>query len=118
MASIPILAQDQSIEDPLDSPEQLTDQLESLSYLCRFQYEQFSEYLCSLMDPILRAYTQALTSPGGPFISIWTFFYFQFFLNFCIDWLRGPELCRHLVLFVCSVRLPHAFEGGRVITGT
>ena len=64
MDAVPALLQDQSLEDPLDSPEQLHDQLESLSYLCRFQYEQFSEYLCGLMDPILGAYTQALTSPG------------------------------------------------------
>lgn len=64
MAAVPALLQDQSLEDPLDSPEQLHDQLESLSYLCRFQYEQFSEYLCGLMDPILGTYTQALSSPG------------------------------------------------------
>ena len=67
---MPALLQDQSLEDPLDSPEQLHDQLESLSYLCRFQYEQFSEYLCGLMDPILGAYTQALTSPGTMYYEI------------------------------------------------
>ena len=66
MAAVPALLQDQSLEDPLDSPEQLHDQLESLSYLYRFQYEQFSKYLCGLMDPILKTYTQALSSPGKP----------------------------------------------------
>lgn len=64
MESVPALLQDQGMEDPLDSPEQLHDQLESLSFLCRFQYEGFSEYVCGLMDPILGTYTQALSAPG------------------------------------------------------
>lgn len=50
--------QDPSIEDPLDNEEQLQEQLESLPYLCRFQYERMTTYLCSVLDPLLHQYRQ------------------------------------------------------------
>eukprot|EP00271_Cylindrocystis_brebissonii_P005659 TRINITY_DN17835_c0_g2_i1.p1 TRINITY_DN17835_c0_g2~~TRINITY_DN17835_c0_g2_i1.p1 ORF type:complete len:1060 (+),score=142.88 TRINITY_DN17835_c0_g2_i1:716-3895(+) len=46
-------------EDPLDNEEQLQDQLDSLPYLCRFQYEKTSKYIISLLEPVLQAYTEA-----------------------------------------------------------
>lgn len=45
-------------DDPLDNDEQLQDQLDSLPYLCRFQYESTSKYLLSLLDPTLSAYVE------------------------------------------------------------
>ena len=56
--SVPISLQDSSVEDPLDNEEQLQDQLDSLPYLCRFEYEKMSVYLCSVMDPLLAQYRQ------------------------------------------------------------
>jgi exportin-7 len=46
------------VEDPLDNEEALQEQLESLPYLCRFQYERMAGYLCSIMDPLLHRYRQ------------------------------------------------------------
>mmetsp|Transcript_26690 Transcript_26690/g.50766 ORF Transcript_26690/g.50766 Transcript_26690/m.50766 type:complete len:1056 (-) Transcript_26690:229-3396(-) len=52
-------------DDPLDNDEQLQDQLDSLPYLCRFQYESTSKYLLSLLDPTLSAYVEmARHQPG------------------------------------------------------
>ena len=48
-------------EDPLDNEEQLQDQLDSLPYLCRFQYAETAEYLVGLTDPLVAAY-QAFSS--------------------------------------------------------
>ncbi|KAJ7516733.1 hypothetical protein O6H91_22G068900 [Diphasiastrum complanatum] len=64
--SVKALLQENSGEDPLDNPEQLEDQLESLPYLCRFQYEKSSSYMTSLLDPILQAYTEAARLPINP----------------------------------------------------
>lgn len=52
-------------DDPLDNDEQLQDQLDSLPYLCRFQYEKMSKYLCSLMDPIINSYSEWINVPAG-----------------------------------------------------
>lgn len=51
-------------EDPLDSDEQLQDQLDSLPYLCRFQYAETAEYLTGLTDPLIAAY-QGYGAGGG-----------------------------------------------------
>lgn len=51
-----VAASDGSIEDPLEAEEQLSEQLESLPQLCRFQYEATCAYLCSLLDPLLQRY--------------------------------------------------------------
>ena len=53
------------MEDPLDNEEQLQDQLDSLPYLCRFQYERMSAYLCSVLDPLLKQY-EALSRGAQP----------------------------------------------------
>ena len=43
----------------------LQDQLDSLPYLCRFQYASTSEFLVGLMDPLITAYSQlGATSTG------------------------------------------------------
>lgn len=34
----------------------LQDQMDSLPYLCRFQYAETAEYLTSLTDPLIAAY--------------------------------------------------------------
>ncbi|PSC72660.1 exportin-7 isoform X2 isoform A [Micractinium conductrix] len=52
-------------EDPLDNDEQLQDQLDSLPYLCRFQYSETAEYLTSLTDPLIAAYQSFGTSAAG-----------------------------------------------------
>jgi exportin-7 len=52
-------------EDPLDNEEQLQDQLDSLPYLCRFQYAETAEYLTSLTDPLIAAYQRMGTSAAG-----------------------------------------------------
>lgn len=44
------------LEDPLEMEEQLSEQLESLPALCRFQYEHTCGYLCTLLDPLLGRY--------------------------------------------------------------
>ena len=52
-------------DDPLDNDEQLQEQLDSLPYLCRFQYEQTSKYLLSLLDPTLQAFMDMAAMPVG-----------------------------------------------------
>ncbi|XP_024310432.1 exportin-7 isoform X4 [Brachypodium distachyon] len=44
------------IDNPLDNAEGLQDQLESLPYLCRFQYESCSRFIINIMEPLLQAY--------------------------------------------------------------
>ena len=55
------------IEDPLTEEESLSEQLESLPQLCRFQYEATCAYLCSLLDPLLLRYSEmgAALAAGG-----------------------------------------------------
>lgn len=43
-------------EDPLESEEQLQEQMDSLPYMCRFQYEYAVELIVGRMDPIVAAY--------------------------------------------------------------
>lgn len=52
-----------NLDDPLDNAQQLADQMESLPFIFRFDYENMSSYFCSLMDPIITAYSQGLL-PG------------------------------------------------------
>lgn len=52
------------LEDPLDNEEQLSDQMDSLPYLCRFQYAETAEFLLGLLDPRLAQY-QASSGAGG-----------------------------------------------------
>lgn len=57
--SVQAVLQNNIAEDPLDNEELLQDQLDSLPYLCRFQYEKTSMYVIKLMEPILQSYTEA-----------------------------------------------------------
>ena len=58
-----VLAGGGGVEDPLDNEEQLGEQMEALPYLCRFQYEQTTDYLAGIIDPLIAAYSKA--SAGG-----------------------------------------------------
>ncbi|XP_040377848.1 exportin-7-A isoform X2 [Oryza brachyantha] len=53
-------------DDTLDNVEVLQEQLESLPYLCRFQYQNSSIYIINIMEPLLQAYTERsrLPAPG------------------------------------------------------
>ncbi|CAM6032695.1 unnamed protein product [Sphagnum compactum] len=63
--SVQMVLQNNITEDPLDNEEQLQDQLDSLPYLCRFQYEKTSNYIITLLEPILQAYTEAARLQTG-----------------------------------------------------
>ena len=63
LESVTAVLQNGVSDDPLDNDEQLQDQLDSLPYLCRFQYEKMSKYLCELMDPIINAYSEWVNMP-------------------------------------------------------
>lgn len=58
-----VLASQQSggggIEDPLENEEQLQEQLDAIPYLARFDYAKTSEYLCTIIDPLMAAYASA-----------------------------------------------------------
>jgi len=49
-------------EDLLEIEDSLSDQMEALPYLCRFKYEQSAEFLCSMMDPTMAEYFNAVKS--------------------------------------------------------
>ncbi|CAK9199269.1 unnamed protein product [Sphagnum troendelagicum] len=63
--SVKAVIQNNISEDPLDNEEHLQDQLDSLPYLCRFQYEKTSNYITNLLEPILQAYTEAARLQTG-----------------------------------------------------
>lgn len=65
LESVRAVAQNGASEDPLDNEEQLQDQLDSLPYLCRFQYGETAEYLAGLTDPLIAAY-QGVGSGAAP----------------------------------------------------
>jgi len=50
-------------EDPLENEEQLVDQLDSASPLCRYQYDRMAEFLLSLFDPLVTQ-LQSLAGQG------------------------------------------------------
>ncbi|KAF8061166.1 XPO7 [Scenedesmus sp. PABB004] len=56
------------LDEMLDAEEALSEQLESLPYLVRFQYDKSSAFVASLMDPLLEHYKAAagLPSLDGP----------------------------------------------------
>lgn len=49
-------------EDELDGDEHLTDQLDALPHLCRFQYSDTADFIVGLLDPRLAEYQQHATS--------------------------------------------------------
>ncbi|KFM22754.1 Exportin-7 [Auxenochlorella protothecoides] len=63
LESVRTVVQDGLTDDPLDSEEQLQDQLDSLPYLFRFQYEKMAEALTCAADPLIAAY--ASRGAGG-----------------------------------------------------
>ncbi|KAK9818400.1 hypothetical protein WJX72_012091 [[Myrmecia] bisecta] len=65
LESVRAVLQNGLSDDPLDNEEQLQDQMDSLPYMCRFQYDQTSKFMCNLMDPILASYTKAMSGPGS-----------------------------------------------------
>ncbi|EFJ32102.1 hypothetical protein SELMODRAFT_87550 [Selaginella moellendorffii] len=58
------IVQNNLAEDPLDNEEHLQDQLDSLPFLCRFQYERSSAFILQLLDPILQSFTEASRVPN------------------------------------------------------
>lgn len=56
LASVSAVVSGAASEDPLEDSEHLLDQLDSLPYLCRFQYTDTADYLVGLMDPRLAQY--------------------------------------------------------------
>lgn len=42
--------------------------MDSLPYLCRFQYAETAEYLTNLTDPLITAYQTFGTSAGGGWV--------------------------------------------------
>jgi exportin-7 len=53
------------LDEMLDAEEQLSEQLESLPYLVRFQYEKSSQFIISLLDPLLEGYQAATQHTGN-----------------------------------------------------
>jgi exportin-7 len=53
LESVKICLGSSVVEDPLENDELLVEQLEALSPLGRFQYEQTAAFICSAYDPIL-----------------------------------------------------------------
>ncbi len=49
-------------EDPLENEEQVADQMDSLPYMCRFQYEYAAELITAHMDPLVAAYSKVGTA--------------------------------------------------------
>lgn len=64
-----VAAANGGIEDPLEMEEQVSEQLESLPALCRFQYEPTCAYLCSLLDPLMASYGDAGPQAGSAAIA-------------------------------------------------
>jgi len=55
----------QGVEDPLESQDQLSDQMDALPYLCRFRYEQTADYLQSVIAPLAQQW-EAAAQQGLP----------------------------------------------------
>ena len=61
------------MEDPLENEEQLQEQMDSLPYMCRFQYDQSVELLMGRMDPIIAAYSKVGFPPfqiTAPYLAV------------------------------------------------
>lgn len=63
LESVTTVLANNTLDDPLENAEQLSEQMESLPYIFRFEYEDMNTYFCSVMDPIATAYSQGLI-PG------------------------------------------------------
>ncbi|KAL3148536.1 hypothetical protein ABBQ38_013973 [Trebouxia sp. C0009 RCD-2024] len=63
LESVTTVLANSALDDPLENAEQLSEQMESLPYIFRFEYEDMNTYFCSVMDPIATAYSRGLV-PG------------------------------------------------------
>lgn len=75
---VPLLASRPSPDpNPIPScPNHLQDQMDSLPYLCRFQYVETADYLSNLTDPLIAAYqnfggSAAGQVGGGVGVKVW-----------------------------------------------
>ena len=65
--SVRVVLSNGQMEDPLENEEQLQEQMDSLPYMCRFQYDQSVELLMGRMDPIVAAYSKVGSpAPASP----------------------------------------------------
>lgn len=62
LESVPAVLANTALDDPLENAEQLADQMDSLPFIFRFEYEEMNQYFCSLMDPIVAAHSRGLVS--------------------------------------------------------
>ena len=62
--SVGAVLQGQTTEDPLESDEQIADQMEALPQLCRFQYDKACDYLLGVLNPLVESY-QAMGQSGA-----------------------------------------------------
>ena len=60
-----LLRNPDELDDPLADDEALSEQLDTLPSLCRFQLQQVSTYVISLFEPAARMYQQALSRPAA-----------------------------------------------------
>ncbi|PNW69825.1 hypothetical protein CHLRE_19g751347v5, partial [Chlamydomonas reinhardtii] len=63
LESVARCAANPSLDDMLDSEEQLSEQLDALPFLMRYQYDRSAQYLTSLMDPAIEYFKQAAQQP-------------------------------------------------------
>jgi len=66
LESVGLVLQNSLLEDMLDNEEQLSEQMDALPYLVRFQYDKSAAYIASRMDPIIEAFKQAATQVMPP----------------------------------------------------
>jgi hypothetical protein len=58
LESVQRCAANPSLEDMLDAEDALSEQLDSLPFLMRYQYDRSAQYLTTLMDPAIEYYQQ------------------------------------------------------------
>lgn len=69
LESVSLVLGNAMLEDLLDNEEQMAEQLDSLPFLCRFQYDKSAAYICALMDPMLDALQGAASGASAPVAS-------------------------------------------------
>eukprot|EP00798_Chlamydomonas_sp_ICE-L_P003304 gene3304-13331_t len=57
LESVGLVLQNSMLENMLENEDQLTEQMDALPYLVRFQYEKSSAYILSLMEPLCEAFS-------------------------------------------------------------
>ncbi|GIL63010.1 hypothetical protein Vafri_17171 [Volvox africanus] len=71
LESVQRCAANPSLDDMLDTEDALAEQLDSLPYLMRYQYDRSAQYLTSIMDPTIEYFKQASQQPcPGPQLSL------------------------------------------------